>query len=234
MTHSTGESLLAPWRWRDGAQGLLTGVGLFLALLAARPWLVQGWQAVVDWWSDATGLVALGQEQRLAPPSPALLLGTTAAVLLLYALAGRWREPLHPLRVLVRALCLIQASACLFFAWAPSRFPYAVGQHLSGLLWTGADLLTLMPLMIMLGWGLLRLPWALRLLGSLSVLLYFVVWVPHQVLLHAWVLNHGTVLFMPLLMLCLGPLLNGWLFVALYAWLVSLTPQTAQRPGGTP
>lgn len=197
-----------------------------LAIVLLRPTLMRLWQAVVQTWSEAAALPALTHATVLPPPSTALLLGTTTAVLALYALAGRWHERLHPLRVLVRALCLIQASACLFFAWTPALFPYGIEQHLTGLLWMGADLLTALPLMLMLGWGMLKLPWSLRVLGSLLVLAYFVIWVPHQVLLHAWVLAHGTVLFMPVLMLCLGPLLNGWLFVALYAWLVSLTPQT--------
>ena len=226
MNATAPTSGLPAWRWRDGAFGLLTASVLMLAIVLLRPTLMRLWQAVVQTWSEAAALPALTHATVLPPPSTALLLGTTTAVLALYALAGRWHERLHPLRVLVRALCLIQASACLFFAWTPALFPYGIEQHLTGLLWMGADLLTALPLMLMLGWGMLKLPWALRVLGSLLVLAYFVVWVPHQVLLHAWVLAHGTVLFMPVLMLCLGPVLNGWLFVALYAWLVSLTPQT--------
>ena len=225
MKRSLQASGLAPWCWRDGAFGLMTGAVLCLAIVALRPALMQLWHNVVTLWSRAAGLTAMVAAPVLPPPSTTLLLGTTAAVIALYALAGRWHERLHPLRVMVRALCLIQASACLFFAWTPARFPYGIEQHLSGLLWMGADLVTVLPLMLMLGWGMLHLPWTLRVLGSLLVLSYFVVWVPHQLLLHAWVLAHGTVLFMPVLMLCLGPLLNGWLFVALYAWLVSLTPQ---------
>lgn len=85
--------------------------------------------------------------------------------------------------------------------------------------------------MLALGWGVLHLPWRLKLLGPLLVVAYFMVWLPHQVLLHAWVLHHGSVLFMPVLLLCLGPLLNGWIFVALYAWLASLTPRTVNRTG---
>jgi len=234
MNPAAQTSGLAPWRWRDGAFGLLTGGVLMLAMVVLRPDLMRLWQGVVQAWSEAAALPTLARAPVLPPPSTALLLGTTAAVIALYALSGRWHERLHPLRVLVRALCLIQASACLFFAWTPALFPYGIEQHLTGLLWMGADLLTALPLMLMLGWGMLNLPLTLRLLGSLLVMAYFVVWVPHQVLLHAWVLAHGSVLFMPLLMLCLGPVLNGWLFVSLYAWLVSLTPQTVPAPRSSP
>lgn len=219
------EGELAPWRWQDGVGGLLTAAGLFALMLWLRPGLLQGWEQLVTLWSEATGLFPTGIQPVLAPPSTALLVGTSASLIVLYAWAGRWHERYHPLRVLVRALCLVQASACLYFAWAPARFPYAVDLHLRSLMLMGADFLTVMPWMLMLGWGLLNLPWSLRLGGSLLALGYFVLWVPHQVLLHAWVLAQGSVLFMPLLMLCLGPLLNGWIFVALYGWLVSLTPR---------
>lgn len=222
-------SRLAPWRWRDGLWGLLIGAGWSLALFALQPRLLQAWNAVVTLWSQPLGLALTPLPQDAPPPSETLLLTTTALVALLYVLAGHWHERYQPLRVVVRALCLVQGSACLFFAWVPARFPYAVHQHLSGLLQMGADFITTVPLMLAIGWGVLHLPWHLKLLGPPLVLAYFVVWLPHQVLLHAWVLHHGSVLFMPVLLLCLGPLLNGWIFVALYAWLASLTPRVASR-----
>ncbi len=219
-------SQLAPWRWRDGASGLLLGAGLSLGLLAWRQEVLQVWAWVVSGWSEALGLATLPQDA--APPSAGLLLATSMGVALLYVLAGRWHERWQPLRVVVRALCLVQASACLFFALVPARFPYAAHQHLTGLMQMGADFLLVIPLMLALGWGLLNLPWRLKVFGPLLVLVYFLLWMPHQVLLHAWVLRHGSVLFMPALLLCLGPLLNGWIFVALYAWLASLTPRVGR------
>mgnify|MGYP000004489552 CR=1 FL=1 len=153
-------------------------------------------------------------EEFAAPPSETLLLTTTVVVALLYGVAGRWHERYQPLRVVVRAMCLVQGSACVFFALVPARFPWSVQQHLSGLMQMGADFVLVMPWMLAVGWGLLNLPWRLKLLGPVAVLAYFVVWLPHQVVLHAWVLHHGSALFMPVLLLCLGPLLNGWIFVA--------------------
>jgi len=47
---------------------------------------------------------------------------------------------------------------------------------------------------------------------------------PHQWLLHAWLLEHLSILFMPVLFLCMGTLLDLWIFVAIYAWLASTVP----------
>jgi len=227
--HTT--SRLAPWHWRDGFWGLLIGAACSLSLFVLQPLLLQAWHAVVSLWSQPLGLALTPLPQDAPPPSQTLMLSTSTVVALLYVLAGYWHERYRPLRVVVRALCLVQGSACLFFAWVPARFPYAVHQHLSGLLQMGADFLMTVPLMLALGWGVLHLPWRLKLLGPLLVVAYFMVWLPHQVLLHAWVLDHGSALFMPVLLLCLGPLLNGWIFVALYAWLASLTPRAITHRG---
>lgn len=232
--HTTirGEGALAPWRWHHAAIGLLLGALPSWALWQGREALLGFWSVVMVFWDGALGLQLARLPDLVQAPS-ALLTGSTALMTgLLFVAAGLWPEHWRPWRVVVRGLCLVQAGACLFFAWLPAHFPHAVQQHLDGLLQMGADLLLLMPWMLTFGWGLLNLPWRLRLLGPLAVLGYFIVWIPHQVVLHAWVLTHGTVLFMPLLLLCLGPLLNGWLFVALYGWLVSLTPRVTARESG--
>lgn len=216
-------SHLMPWRWHDGLIGLLTGAGLSLAMYVLRPQLLQGWQFLNDFWRQRLQWPSV--ESALMPPPSHTLLGLTgAATLGIWAWSGRWAEHLWPVRVMARGLCLVQGSACAFFALAPARFPYGLGQHLDTLAWLGAEFMVAIPLMLCLGWGVLRLPWTLQLLGPLAVLLYFAVWLPHQVLLHAWVLQNTSVLFMPVLFLCFGLLIDSWLFIGLYAWLASLTP----------
>ncbi len=222
-THADG---LALWRWRDGLLALALAAVQTLLLWQGQAALLQGWREVLAFWGTRLGSPGLGTHTALTPlPSVAWVLGTAVVTAALYLWSGRWPERHWPWRVLVRGLCLVQASACLFLLWAPARFPYGLAQHLNALLQLGADLMLTMPLMLALGWGLLRLPWHLKVLGPLAVLAYFAVWLPHQAVLHAWLLSHGSVLFMPVLFLCFGLLLDGWLFIALYAWLASLTPR---------
>ena len=167
MSRSSTLAGQAVWYWRDGVCGLLTGLAFFLAVLMLRPTLLQLWNFILSQWGSAVGLAMPAPDA--SPPSTVLLVSTALVVVGLYAWAGQWHERLYPLRVLVRALCLVQASACLFFAWAPAHFPHAVEQHLKGLLWMGAGLLTIVPLMLALGWGLLPLPWGRRLWATLLV-----------------------------------------------------------------
>lgn len=219
-------SRLAPWRWQDGASAVLLAGLQTLLLWQGRPALLKGWHAVLVFWSTRMGHAWLAGEAVFTPlPSRGTVLLTGLLCALAYWLAGRWHEPFWPWRVLVRTLCLVQASACLFLLWSPARFPYGLSQHLRMLLELGANFMLGMPLMLCMGWSLLRLPWHLKLLGPIGVLAYFAVWLPHQAMLHLWLLSQLSVLFMPLLFLCFGILLDGWIFVALYAWLASLTPR---------
>ena len=84
------------------------------------------------------------------------------------------------------------------------------------------------PPMLALGWGLLRVPIWQKILAPCGVLAYFALMLPHKLLLQAWLLEQLSILFMPVLFLCFGSLLDLWIFVALYAWLASRVP--AQAP----
>lgn len=230
MSAVTTAGDLAPWRWRDGAMGLLLAAAQTLALWQAQPAMLQGWRAVLAFWNTRLGGAWLRPEASSAAlPSATLVLVTALLVAIAYGWTARWPERFWPARMLLRGLCLVQASACLFWLWAPARFPYGLNQHLHALLQLGADMMLTMPLLLCLGWGLLRLPWHLKLLGPVGVLAYFALWLPHQVALHAWLLSQASVLFMPVLFLGFGILLDGWIFIALYAWLASLTPRVPQR-----
>lgn len=215
---------LAPWRWHDGLLGLAIGLLGSALLVWQRPVWHEGWLQILAFWVNRLGLT-IDEASAMPVPSGLLLLATAAGAAMLWLLAGTWREVRHPLRVIVRSLCLVQTIACAFFFLAPARFPYGLSQHLNTLLMLEGEFMVAIPLMLGIGWGVLRLPWRLKLLAPAVVVLYFALLLPHQVVLHAWVLTQASVLFMPMLFLCFGLLLDSWLFIALYAWLASLTPR---------
>jgi hypothetical protein len=127
----------------------------------------------------------------------------------------------------VRALCVVQATAVLVFALAPSLFTYTIPGHMQAMLKAGYDLMLAEPALLALGYGILRIPALHRMFHPALVLGYFALLVPHQAVLHALVLQHLSVLFMPLLYLCFGVVFDVMVFVALYSWLVSRVPADA-------
>ena len=203
LHHAADRSQLAAWRWRDGLLGVLTGLLTTAAVVMLRAQWLAWAQGIVSFWHSHMGLPPLSGISA-SPPSGALVLGTTAAVALIWTVSGTWPEHRWPLRAVLRGLCLVQASACLFFALVPAQFPYTLNQHLDALWMQGSQFLVFVPLMLCMGWGVLRLPWALKLLAPGMVVLYFALLLPHQLAVHAWVLVQGSALFMPLLFLCFG------------------------------
>ena len=90
----------------------------------------------------------------------------------------------------------------------------------------------LLPLLLTIGWGVLRLPLHQKLLYPVLMLAYFALMVPHKALLSLLILQQMSVLFMPLLYLCFGTVLDLMVFVALYSWLASLAPADAVADAG--
>ena len=55
----------------------------------------------------------------------------------------------------------------------------------------------------------------------LAILVHLAVFVPLQVLVHIWLVLHGTALLMPVLFLVFGLLLDVLVFVSFYGWALS-------------
>ena len=228
----------APWlRWLEWA--LLSGIPLGLTLLM-KPWLMLFWHAVITLWSirlgwpwraeslaSSEGALFFPQGDGTLSPS-ALTLGLTCVGLIaVWTGTAFFSDRFHPLKVTLRGLCLIQGVACAFFLLTPASFPYTVTRHLNSLLDMGYSLMLAVGPMLALGWGILKQASVTKIAAPIGVLTYFAIMLPHKVLLHAWVLHQGSVLFMPLLFMCFSALMDLWIFIALYAWLASRLPRTS-------
>lgn len=229
---------------RGALELLLMAVLPCAALLALKPQLMAAWHGTMLWWSERLalplGLVRTGDTASLEwlvgytgalVPDP--ITGVVTAAVVIAAFASTWwmSDRQVPLKYLVRTLCVVQASALLFFMFSPNRFPYTMTGHLAAMLNAGFYLMLAMPLLLALGWGVLRVPLYQKLLYPALMLAYFAVMLPHQALLHAVVVQHFSALFMPMLYLCFGAVLDLMVFVALYSWLASLAPIQALTAG---
>lgn len=224
-----------------GSMGLAfcVAAAVTLALWQARPLVTDAWERLVLWWAGALGIPLAvledGTVRRWTYVADAYALlpgqatGLLTAIVVMGAFASTWwmSDRFVPLKFAVRTLCVVQASALLFFITVPSLFPYTAGSHLAAMLESGYWLMLALPSLLALGYGLLDLPMLRKLVDPLLLLAYFAVALPHKAVLHVLVLQHFSVLFMPLLYLCFGLVFDVMLFVALYSWLVSRAPRAA-------
>ena len=223
-----------------GLQWLIFSTAPVLLILLMKERLMAFWQWVVSTWS---GVLGLSLSTRLSAQGDALIwtatgdgsfapslthMATTAVLAVaVWLWSDRLSDRFHPLKISLRALCLIHWSACLFFWLAPASFPYTISSHASALMGMGYGFMLAIGPMLALGWGILPTPLLHKILAPVAFLAYFALMLPHKTLLQVWLLEHLSILFMPLLFLCFGALLDLWIFVALYAWLASTTPALA-------
>lgn len=142
---------------------------------------------------------------------------TCAATLLLFAatffLSNRW----IPVIYLARGVLLVQATALLYFALLPARFPHTPESYLSGLVTSGMALISIVPLLFALTYYIFDFGLLKKALLTAMTMVHLALFLPVQVLLQALVLQQ-TVLFMPVLYIIFGMPLDILLIIAFYSW----------------
>jgi hypothetical protein len=215
-------------------QLLAAGVAVAALLVWAQAPLLQIWTEWILEWSkvlhiplraspESGGVFDWSAADDDSPlPNRATFVGTGIGVVLAYASTHLMGDPLTPVKYLVRILCAVQVSALLFFYFVPSMFPYSIGGHLTSMLNSGYAIMVAVTVLMVLAYGALRVPPAWQFAHISFVAGYFALMVPHHVLVHALLLQHFSVLVMPLLYLCFGTVFHVLVFVALFSWLLSV------------
>jgi hypothetical protein len=214
---------VTPWLL---AQAVVLPLVLCGLLLWARPWLQAFWRLCFVFWA---GL--LGERLPTGTPLPGRsnLVITAAVCLLGLALSLRIKGAALPLKYAVRIVCSLQLLAVLYFWLAPSGFPYSIGRHSEQLMTTGWVVMLATPVLLAMGYYILNQSFWIKLGHTALILGFLAVLVPHQVLAQALILQHLSVLFMPVLSLCFGAVFDALVFVALYSWAASDAPADATR-----
>ena len=222
------------------AQAVLLPLGACLALAWAQPWIMHYWQLCLNFWLGQLGLPLQAQHHgaigssirfiwlasdRISVMPSNNLKAATATVLALLSLSTLfYPDKRLPLKCLVRILCTVQGLALLFFWLAPSRFPYTITDHLGDMIGMAHVMLYAIPVLLAIGYYMLPARLHSKLGHTVLILGYFLLLAPHKLILHAVILHYGSLLFMPLLYICFGTVLDVLLFIALYAWVVSRLP----------
>ena len=106
-------------------------------------------------------------------------------------------------------------------------FPYNIARHSEELMTIGYVVMLASPLMLSMGYYILNQSLLKKLFYTGIILIFLAVMVPHQVLVQALIMQHFSVLFMPLLYICFGAVFDALVFVALYSWVASNAPANA-------
>jgi hypothetical protein len=231
---------VTPWLL---AQAVVLPILLCGLLYGAKPLLLEFWRACILFWSAGLNL-PFGLSTRLNEagqyalvlsnvaedalmPGRATMVVTTVVALLGLVLSLRMRDAALPLKYPLRIVCVVQLIALAWFWFTPAVFPYSVARHSEELMTIGYVVILATPLMLAMGYYILNQGLLSKLLHTALILAFLVVMVPHQVLAQAFIMQHLSVLFMPVLYICFGAVFDALVFVALYSWAVSKAPKNA-------
>ena len=156
---------------------------------------------------------------RVAPLLPGFQTWLWNSLITAGAFASTYFLPKHlvPMIYLSRAILLIHASACVYFAIWPAQFPHTPDSYLQSLMLSSIAIVTIVPLLFALTYYIFDFGvWRKAFLTALTMA-YLTLFVPFQLLFQAALL-HKTVLYMPLLYIVFAMPADVLIIVAFYAW----------------
>jgi hypothetical protein len=216
---------------------LLLPIAFNVATWAVRRSLASGWAMFFAFWLDKLELAGRIELRSVGPAEAELLLPhleiptrsvcgstwgwTLGAAIALLLVSRRLPDALLPLRYLLRLVAILQGTALAYFALPAATAPYSTPDYLDALLRSAAWLVFLVPWMHGVTYHLFEFSLARKVAFTLLTLVFLLVAAPFQVMLHAYVLATGSVLFMPLLYLLGGTWLLVFGCIALYGLAMS-------------
>lgn len=225
------------------AQAILLPLVLCAALYWGGELLFDFWRECILFWSgplnmhfgispvlNDAGQYALmlpGRELEAPMPGPMTMVMTAVVALALFVLSFRMTHARLPLKIPLRILSVVQLIAVAYFWLHPTGFPYSIARHSEDLMSIGYALMLTTPVMLAIGYYILNQSLPIKLFHTALILLFMAVMVPHQVLVQAFIMQHLSVLVMPVLYICFGAVFDALVFVALYSWAVSNAPVDA-------
>jgi hypothetical protein len=153
-----------------------------------------------------------------AGPASGLTWWITSAVMVLAFISSfLLNDEALPWAYLIRAFCLLQFTALVYFAVASARFPHDLPGYTVSMLVFSSILIGLVPVLYAFTYYPLNFSLMQKAFLTLLTMAHLVLFVPHQYMLHVYLL-HGSVLFMPLLYFVFGPFLDILAFIGFYSW----------------
>ncbi|KUY96349.1 hypothetical protein WS50_24605 [Burkholderia territorii] len=242
QTHPVRPAVDRSLRTHPHPQRWLMSIVLLTPMLYASLWLGlplawRYWRAVMAWGAheidpalhvivigyppDAPRVPLLSIDLAARMPSGTQLAVTAALCAAAFAASFFRRANWLPVAYLLRIASFTQLLICAYFWLAPGAFPYVPMLHLRDMFVLHGAAITLIPLVMAALYYPLDFTPLQKLGASLLVLGYFVFALPFVMLLHAAVIHHGSLLFLPFCYFLLGgPLLIG-LLVTLYTYCAS-------------
>lgn len=207
---------------------------LFASLLwMLMPMIFEFWGAIYSFWmgriyEGAVGIepqLILGQTLYLPYPMLEADMPSQAAVIinlvgcaLVFVLSFLLPKRLIPLNYLLRTVLVVQFSASVNRLLSPDFFPYTLKIYMLDSVALCVYMLMMLPPLLGLIYYIFDFPVWRKCLLTILMLGYFLLFIPCQYMLHAYLIHEYSMLVLPILYVFFGVLLDVLTFVSIYAY----------------
>lgn len=230
--------LTIPLRRREFIPALMLALLLLTGYILSLGWVATGWEILLQWCLDLFGY----HEVKLANfgfsvagyniYTPYIQLGAavpngdqwnTAVFLttIILVLSLMLPDRLTPLAYLMRALALIQAIAITYFTFWPQHYPYSLAGYHALMMLAGMAFIAIVPIVYGLTYYIFDVSLLKKLAVTLMTMLYLGLVIPLQYFAHVYLVHTFSLLYMPILFLMFGLMIDVFLLIAFYAWAMS-------------
>jgi hypothetical protein len=208
-----------------------------MIIWSAAPLITAWWGELFEFWIDALKLEGsvstrvasfFGTQTTFfypdlpaSPPTHSALWWNLIISVCMLLFSGRITRNFLPLAYLLRAVLIIQISSSVFFFVSSDTSTLNASNYAADMTVFSLYFISIIPLLFALIYYVFNFSvWRKFLVTSLAIG-YFVIALPMQYMMHSWIISVYSLLFLPVLYLLFGALLDTLILVACYAWAMS-------------
>ena len=235
--------LTIPLQRREFVSAILLMLLFLVAYIFMLEWVAAGWANILRWCLDLFDYnnVELGSfgfsvanhdfytpyiQLSAAVPGNAqwdVAVYLTAGILVYSIMLP---ERYIPLAYLLRALAVILAISIAYFTLWPEHYPYNLAGYHALMMMAGMAFIALVPIVFALTYFIFDISIFKKIALTSAAMLYLGILIPLQYFAHVYLIHEFSLLYMPILFLMFGLMIDVFLLVAFYTWGMSWSGKT--------
>ena len=230
--------LTIPLRRREFLPAISLALLLLIAYIFALHWVAAGWESLLRWCLDLFGYHAIKLanfgfsvadyniytpyvQLGAAVPNAAQWNAAVILTAIILVISLLLPDRLTPLAYLLRALALIHAITIVYFTFWPQYYPYSLASYHALMMLAGMAFIAIVPIVYGLTYFIFDISLLKKLALTLMTMLYLGLVIPLQYFAQLYLIHNYSLLYMPILFLMFGLMIDVFLLIAFYAWAMS-------------
>ncbi|MBE9516644.1 MAG: hypothetical protein IME93_06665 [Proteobacteria bacterium] len=226
--------LTLPMRPGDLISAIIMAIVLFLIYLFALEYVFVAWSWILEWCTNLfnmkieqgsfgfeTGIIKVYTPYlKLGAATPTNMEWSVSVIITVITLIISFflSERFIPVAYLLRALVFIQTISIIFFLFFSNYFPYSLASYHAVMMLAGLIFVGLVPLV----YGLIYYIFDERLTKKIWLttltMFHLLLLIPLQYFAHAYLIHKFSLMYMPILFLMFGLMIDVFVLIAFYSW----------------